>query len=152
MWNTLVSLLVLGGGGQKVKALFIRHHRAPGPVHSKRDRDAQFPRVASTRRHASNSDTTMASFETMTDVETRVASLLSEAPDCLGGFFESKLNSFSVIPGSTSRFSVTSTCFALQVNVDTPSSHHPPSLRINNIRCSYLETRRSCPTAPLGLE
>jgi len=53
-------------------------------------------------------------FESMKDVEGRIQRVLDTGAECLGGFYEPNLHSFSVVPGVTSRFSVTSTCFALQ--------------------------------------
>jgi hypothetical protein len=54
------------------------------------------------------------SFEEKKSLESRLATLEREAPVLLSSFYEPRLRSFSVVPGSVGEISVTSTCFALQ--------------------------------------
>eukprot|EP00978_Attheya_sp_CCMP212_P011312 scaffold27876_cov51-Attheya_sp.AAC.5 len=53
-------------------------------------------------------------FDKMKAFEKRLDKLEKSAPSSLAGYFEPHLQSFSVRPGTAQRFSVTSTCFALQ--------------------------------------
>ena len=59
-------------------------------------------------------------FETMKDMDQKLAELERQAPDTLAGFYEPHLYCFSVRPG-TPRFSITSTLFALETLSSTSS-------------------------------
>lgn len=54
------------------------------------------------------------SFDEMKSIESRLINLEKQSPDILSAFYEPHLKSFSVVPGSATCLSVTSTCFALQ--------------------------------------
>ena len=61
------------------------------------------------------------SFLAMKSLEERLTAVRNMGPETLGGFYDAELQSFAVAgQGSTSRFSVTSTCFALQAILSGP--------------------------------
>jgi hypothetical protein len=53
-------------------------------------------------------------FDELRSLESRLDKLDQNAPDLLGNFYEHHLKSFSILPGSVTRLSVMSTCYALQ--------------------------------------
>ena len=63
-----------------------------------------------------------ASFDRMKSIEERLTRVKNMGPEMLGNFYDDELKSFAVVPGTTSRFSVTSTCFALQAILSGPEA------------------------------
>ena len=61
-------------------------------------------------------------FNRLRSIDSRLATLERSAPSTLEGFYEPHLKSFSVVPGSVDRVSVTSTCFALQTTLAAQDS------------------------------
>ena len=58
----------------------------------------------------------------MKSIEERLTRVKNMGPEMLGNFYDDELKSFAVVPGTTSRFSVTSTCFALQAILSGPEA------------------------------
>merc|ERR1740124_964111 len=71
---------------------------------------------------SSTSDNNDNTFDRMRSFERRLAKIERSGPSCLEKFYEPHLLSFSIRPGTTSRISITSTCFALQTILSSDRS------------------------------
>ena len=87
---------------------FVRSVR--GPIRS----------VGPTLREGVTCSSSSGSFDEMKGMDERLTAVQNQGPATLGGFYDDELKSFAVVPGTTSRFSVTSTCFALQAILSGP--------------------------------
>jgi hypothetical protein len=79
-------------------------------------------------------------FDGMKKVDNRLKLIEEIAPEFLLDYYEPNLNSFSIKPGSTTRLSITSTCYSLQAILASGQQRFANELEISSILKALLDS------------